>query len=1040
MKRNLFASLRAVLSIGLFAGMATALFSATANASQSAGDEFSPSANPNGTWSYGYKVSSEAPLSLFDNGSASARGIAGMYGWNASTIASEPHIYFNSTASAISFANTVTVPPRTIQMHPGPNGELAVLRWTAPAAGTYAIQGSFRGNDAAAANRIATIRRNNVEVFGAGVGGLGSELPFALSATLAIGDTLDFAVDPAGAHQNDSTGLTLNIGPATTPSGSIVIPAASFVNGQNVAVGAAACEGGIYGATVLLNAPPCLNQAQAAEFVFGADAGQYRLIAEYAALTARPVRLKINNVLVKPSALEDMTGCWFENCQQWIDQGVFNLTQGQNVLRVERDGYFPHMRTFRFEPISQINGTCGTANGVAVATAPTANLCATGTANPATLTGPGPWLWLCDGSGSGRAASCSAPIVRSGGYSPTITRTLASVYQGQGWIWLYYIPSIEAAAGGIASYRARCAIPGGGVYELNGTDTPFKFTSVTPGITYNCYISALTSSGGVVSSSDVVTASTGTTRVLTQPDIVKVEQNKPRQITVLQNDGLSTGDRPGQVESIGAPSFGAAVKVVNPNGTEDIRYTPNAGYAGPDSFTYVARDERTGATASGTVYVVVQAPLALGANVGATVSPRVDVPGGGNTQVLLSRVDSTTLKIDGFNRTNGSSGTGSAASQTFGHTIPEGNQFSLDAVQIGSAIAVSQRYETYSTPSGDLYLKDVVETPSEDESMLGDVLSAVGDALKTGVESVGVLTSYTNFWEEYSRGGAKALATASRKTAQAVMATAAMEIDAIVQAVIDDDYALFKPPPDGSSDARFPSGAISLSSNLLVGSGKVNGMIDRALRHDFFYAADFASKLSEIAGGADLVETVWDTVDVFKASVALGDFYKEARNAYREFGKRRVLSNINRYVRAVPDSGLHISSQTRSAILKDMQKQALLKGILGSFEAFLSGNAASKTAGDVSMNLLKLALENDLHSQLLDVEGRTVLLQDLLVEKLAQDPLRRKTFLCMLPTMDVWTYETSGWIFKELRRTKTPVLGKHRYDELIGKAGESCAP
>lgn len=58
-----------------------------------------------------------------------------------------------------------------------------------------------------------------------------------------------------------------------------------------------------------------------------------------------------------------------------------------------------------------VSGTCGTADGVAVATAPTANLCATGTANPTTPTGPGPWSWTCNGSGGGTNDSCSAPLL-----------------------------------------------------------------------------------------------------------------------------------------------------------------------------------------------------------------------------------------------------------------------------------------------------------------------------------------------------------------------------------------------------------------------------------------------------------------------------------------------------------------------------------------------------------------------------------------------------------------------------------------------------
>lgn len=53
-----------------------------------------------------------------------------------------------------------------------------------------------------------------------------------------------------------------------------------------------------------------------------------------------------------------------------------------------------------------VNGVCGTAHLTAVASAPTANLCATGSAS--TVTGTGPWNWTC-ATGRGVAAVCSAP-------------------------------------------------------------------------------------------------------------------------------------------------------------------------------------------------------------------------------------------------------------------------------------------------------------------------------------------------------------------------------------------------------------------------------------------------------------------------------------------------------------------------------------------------------------------------------------------------------------------------------------------------------
>lgn len=55
-----------------------------------------------------------------------------------------------------------------------------------------------------------------------------------------------------------------------------------------------------------------------------------------------------------------------------------------------------------------VAGECGTANGVAVAVAPSANLCSSSSITP-TVSGAGPWAWACIGFNGGGDVSCSAP-------------------------------------------------------------------------------------------------------------------------------------------------------------------------------------------------------------------------------------------------------------------------------------------------------------------------------------------------------------------------------------------------------------------------------------------------------------------------------------------------------------------------------------------------------------------------------------------------------------------------------------------------------
>ena len=63
-----------------------------------------------------------------------------------------------------------------------------------------------------------------------------------------------------------------------------------------------------------------------------------------------------------------------------------------------------------------VNGSCGSANGMAVSTAPASGLCSAGTAS--SVSGSGPWDWSCAGSNGGTTASCSAQISSTSSISP----------------------------------------------------------------------------------------------------------------------------------------------------------------------------------------------------------------------------------------------------------------------------------------------------------------------------------------------------------------------------------------------------------------------------------------------------------------------------------------------------------------------------------------------------------------------------------------------------------------------------------------------
>jgi M6 family metalloprotease-like protein/uncharacterized repeat protein (TIGR02543 family) len=73
---------------------------------------------------------------------------------------------------------------------------------------------------------------------------------------------------------------------------------------------------------------------------------------------------------------------------------VTNVTSSQAIIA-----------TFVHDPV---NGVCGSSNGSIFTTAPTANLCSSGTITR--VNGTGPWSWSCIGQYGGTTASCSAAI------------------------------------------------------------------------------------------------------------------------------------------------------------------------------------------------------------------------------------------------------------------------------------------------------------------------------------------------------------------------------------------------------------------------------------------------------------------------------------------------------------------------------------------------------------------------------------------------------------------------------------------------------
>lgn len=111
----------------------------------------------------------------------------------------------------------ITLAARAVLMHPGPNGQRAVVRFIAPTTSRYCVSGSFYGIDGNGTQTTTRVEINSVtgsstvtNVF-SGVIDLPNSLNSASFTTqgvqLAQGEFLDFEVDMGQNYFFDSTGL-----------------------------------------------------------------------------------------------------------------------------------------------------------------------------------------------------------------------------------------------------------------------------------------------------------------------------------------------------------------------------------------------------------------------------------------------------------------------------------------------------------------------------------------------------------------------------------------------------------------------------------------------------------------------------------------------------------------------------------------------------------------------------------------------------------------------------------------------------------------
>lgn len=170
--------------------------------SYAAGVDFSPLQNADGAWAYGYKATSGSAFALYPAHILTTSPPPSYDTWYQPSI-NDPFL----TPLVRHVAGS-----QTLLLHPGPQGQQAVVRWTAPSAMSVVISGRFE-----AANTTTTdvhVRRNSSEaLFDGNVNGSGSVVPFSLTRNVVPGETIEFVVGYGsnGTYYSDATTLDVTI-------------------------------------------------------------------------------------------------------------------------------------------------------------------------------------------------------------------------------------------------------------------------------------------------------------------------------------------------------------------------------------------------------------------------------------------------------------------------------------------------------------------------------------------------------------------------------------------------------------------------------------------------------------------------------------------------------------------------------------------------------------------------------------------------------------------------------------------------------------
>jgi hypothetical protein len=181
--------------------------------------QFNAAQNPYEVWTYGYtdKADCSGLMIPFKNKTSTSFMNRSIDQWQRGTTSDANDLPMVGQSKGDTLLAPLKWSPNGISMHPGPQGQCAVVRFTAPAAGNYRFMGRFWAQNTSGVgnstdtNVMVAVNSINSPIFSSNIKALGSpptNMPFmSAGISLAAGGTIDFKVGANGNFISDSTGL-----------------------------------------------------------------------------------------------------------------------------------------------------------------------------------------------------------------------------------------------------------------------------------------------------------------------------------------------------------------------------------------------------------------------------------------------------------------------------------------------------------------------------------------------------------------------------------------------------------------------------------------------------------------------------------------------------------------------------------------------------------------------------------------------------------------------------------------------------------------